>query len=210
MKNTLNKIESNQNTNSNTNPNSNPNNPTASSSDNFSNKSPTTTNSSTKPQNTNISPIPTPIDYFNAKLDTCNKQTCIPLYGFCSSSTNCTCLHGYANAPNVNNKNSNKKACDYNQKKQVTAFLLEFFLNSGYGHFYIGKWWLGLVKLIIVFIIPTTLCFLMCCLDFFKNTLFYVLSIGFIVLSSVWWLVDIILFGLNNYKDSNGVPLETW
>jgi hypothetical protein len=26
----------------------------------------------------------------------------------------------------------------------------------------------------------------------------------------IWWLVDAILFGLNKYRDFNGVPLKHW
>ena len=25
-----------------------------------------------------------------------------------------------------------------------------------------------------------------------------------------WWLADVIMFGINAYKDSNGVPLAHW
>ncbi len=144
------------------------------------------------------------IEYFNAKVDGCNNRNCFPTQGACTSTTTCHCMRGMANVPKIS-----KQACSYYQKKQITAFLLEFFLASGIGHFYRGVWWLGLIKILVGLVIPILLCSLMCCVDCLKAGC-VIMSIIFPLLIGIWWLVDIILFGINFYHDGNGVPLESW
>ncbi len=144
------------------------------------------------------------IDYFNAKVVGCNKENCFPTQGACVSTTNCRCMRGYANVPKVS-----PRACSYVQKKQLTAFLLEFFLASGIGHFYRGLWWFGLIKLLISLVLPILFCSLACCIDCIKTGSF-IMNIIFPIVIGIWWLVDIILFGINFYHDGNGIPLEKW
>jgi hypothetical protein len=32
----------------------------------------------------------------------------------------------------------------------------------------------------------------------------------FCCIFSAWWLADVIIFGMNKYNDSNGIPLRSW
>jgi len=153
-----------------------------------------TTNSSTKT---------IAYDFYSGKVNNCNVQNCFPDNGVCIETNLCKCMKGYANYPE-----DTPKKCSYIQKKQLVAFLLEFFLPFGVGHFYGGIWWLGLIKLLLLVVSPIVLCITYCCA---KNiVLWYILSIAIPLLDFVWWLVDAILFGINYYKDSNGVPLQAW
>ena len=143
-------------------------------------------------------------DFFNAKLPICNSKTCLNKFGQCTSSTNCKCFKGWANTK------ISQTSCDYLQKNQLTPFLLELFLNMGIGHFYIESWWLGALKMIILLIVPAILCILLFALKFFKTHLWWWTAIVFLTTSFVWWFIDLILFGTNNYNDGNGVPLLSW
>ena len=142
---------------------------------------------------------------FNIEYDICNNNNCSPLYGRCTSLTNCRCIPGNANAPKIS-----KETCSYIQKQQLVAFLLELFLNSGIGHFYTGLWWLGLIKLLIVGITPIVFCFLLCCVAAFNKSEYWYISLAFGLLSGIWWLVDLILYGIGWYYDGNDIPLKPW
>jgi len=166
-----------------------------------------TTTQPTTTQPTTTQPTTTQnVDYFNARVTNCNNRNCFPLNGVCTSTTNCKCLKGKANYPVIGTET---ESCTYEQKKQLTAFLLEFFLSAGIGHFYRGLWWLGLIKLFVLIILPILFCSLMCCIDSFKAAC-CLMSILFPIMIGIWWLIDIILFGINYYPDGNGVPLEAW
>ena len=118
------------------------------------NNPPTSTNqnSGTSGQTTTTKPEP---NYFQASVIGCNVNNCSPLNGVCVSPTICKCQKGKAN---FNPTGLNPTSCSYDQKKQLTGFLLEFFLDMGAGHFYRGLWWLGLIKLCVVLIFPILFC----------------------------------------------------
>jgi len=146
----------------------------------------------------------------SAKVTDCDDKNCPPDIGTCSGTSKCNCENKYANAPKLS-----KKTCSYKRKSQKTAFLLEFFIPFGAGHFYVGKWWLGLIKMICtLFAMITIYSFLICCLSCVQNQKSYAAYMFFYyfvpILASVWWLVDIILFGIDYFLDNNGVPLYTW
>ncbi len=159
-----------------------------------------------------------PVDFFNAAVTNCSPRNCLPIYAICIGASKCHCTQGNANVPG---KNPINYVCSYQQKKQVVAFLLEFFFGFGAGHFYVGRWWLGLIKLLIVVIIPIILCCALCCyihkeeghqsensLPSFLVTILIPILLGIILF--IWTMVDAILFGINYYKDINGVPLKRW
>ena len=76
----------------------------------------------------------------NAEL--CNEQNCPPERGTCSGENFCFCFDGYFSTYKAST------LCDYEQKDRVLYFLLEFVLSFGIGHFYVGKYIYGSIKLI--------------------------------------------------------------
>jgi hypothetical protein len=138
------------------------------------------------------------------------------------------CAEGYANSQV--GQDSNGKYCQYTQKKQISAFLLEFFLSSGVGHLYCGRLVSGILKL-----------FFTCIFLVFYGVLKYKMGkekkqsifsndegsenenseedtercVGFFFCIMccglfAWQITDIVLFGTNKYYDGNGVPLQSW
>jgi len=147
----------------------------------------------------------------------CNSENCALPYATCLDANTCKCLEGFANfTPDEVAPSS--FFCFYTQKKQVVAFLLEFFVGAGVGHLYSGRILFGIFKMSI-FIGPLIIgCFMCLGITIFEKmenaTCFgmtmIILAIATICTGLVWQLTDIIIFGVNNYLDGNGVPLLHW
>ena len=75
----------------------------------------------------------------------------------------CECNMGYTSYDITVLKSDNNILCCYQQKGQLTAFLLELFIGFGVGHFYIGNFSLGIIKLFV----QIFLCFLFWCVTYF-------------------------------------------
>jgi len=124
--------------------------------------------------------------------------------------------------PTISNSNSNVNNIIVNnnyhpRSYQVTAFCLSFFLPFGVAHFYIGRWWLGLLQLCFMLITPIIIAILAycakCCTGEGGKCCGINPSGVFIcwgVFAGIWWLVDVILFGKNVYVDYWGYPLQAW
>ena len=103
-------------------------------------------------------------------------------------------------------------------KSQKTAFLLQFFLNFGFAHFYIGKNTLGTIKLCFNCIFSCYFTISMCCSSSernYKETTIYskasqILYIFSLLSFCVWWFVDVIYFGFNLINDEKDVSLSPW
>ena len=146
----------------------------------------------------------------------CDNKNCQAPYGVCADASTCKCLNGYANFV-AEGQAFPGSYCNYEQKKQLVAFLLEMFVGMGVGHFYSGRVLFGVFKLLIL-LGPLVLGVLMCCSSIVKSSdtstcMGLVVMIGScacICTAVVWQLVDLIMFGINSYKDGNGVPLAHW
>ena len=110
--------------------------------------------------------------------------------------------------------------CNYEQKSQLTGFLLSFFLGyTGAGRFYIGQVLEPVLKLLMP-IMFCCLCIPLCIPSCAKQkdgsdpdrdeTKMSCCNCLFTVAVFIWWLHDVILFGLNNFNDSEGVELYSW
>jgi TM2 domain-containing membrane protein YozV len=147
--------------------------------------------------------------YFTIQNIVCYSNTCKYPYAVCLTSTVCKCIQGYANF--IKDGAGNGLYCQYSQKKQSVAFILELFFPLGVGHFYSGRVLLGIIKLILL-IAP---CFL-CCSSFFCNPekdekgIFGFLIMGISVLYVLWQFIDLIILLCNGYNDGNGVPMKGW
>ena len=62
--------------------------------------------------------------------------------------TQCECLDGYRTVYDPKLLQTQQIFCNYAQKHHMIALVLEIFLPS-IGHFYVGKYWFGLIKLLL-------------------------------------------------------------
>ncbi len=123
----------------------------------------------------------------------------------------CTCYKGYTNV-------TNGKMCGYEQKRQLTAFLLEIFPGFGAGYFYIGEKKLGIIKCIIFIFAMFSVCLFPIIAKFtitifdndscatFISIFFYIL----VIVVVFWYIYDLVGFGKNNIYDSLNYPLCSW
>jgi len=104
--------------------------------------------------------------------------------------------------------------CNYRKKNQLVYFLLELLLNIGAGHFYVGNYLMGGLKIGLIFMPCVVLCLLLCLGVVTTNKHELLAGCGMCLVCllacgiSVWWLVDVILIGIRKYTDGNGVPLN--
>jgi TM2 domain-containing membrane protein YozV len=144
--------------------------------------------------------------FFYVRNIKCAMSNCPPP-SFCMDDKTCKCGEGHANMllPDM----QLQFYCQYRQKQQIVAFLLETFLSLGIGHFYSGRVNFGIIKLLVALSPIILMCCSVCCKGSEAN--------GCLVLSStltcayfIWQIIDIINFATNSYKDGYGVPLEHW
>ena len=132
---------------------------------------------------------------------TCNKTTC-PGKSICSDKNTCECAHGYANIADSG------VFCTYEQKKQLYAFFLEVSFLGGMGHLYAGRVAHGIIKLILIILLPIILFYSAYWSKW--NPIVMIVSTTICCGITIWHLVDVILIGMNKYMDGNGVPLVRW
>ena len=138
----------------------------------------------------------------------CNKYTCPKSRGVCNEENECVCVKGY---DTIDDLSRGDFYCNYKKRSKLIAFLLEFVLGFGSGHFYMGHTILGTIKMIY-----TSLTCLMFCqyysirkiteLKRFAIPLEQILLIGW----AIWQILDGLLIGFNFYKDGNGIELRPW
>ena len=122
----------------------------------------------------------------------------------------CNCKNGYTTYPI-----DNEIGCNYEQKKQLKAFLLEFFLCFGSGNFYIHNYKLAVPKLV-VFIFFYCLFIVLRIITKAKEenklaNLIICICAGIVLVGMLTWqIIDLVKFGKNQYKDGNGVELKPW
>ena len=152
------------------------------------------------------------------KVINCGTLTC-NVNSICNTQfNNCTCPYGYSTNNSTNNSNPIQYCC-YKQKSQLTAFLLEFFLSFGIGHFYSGNYAIGSVKMFLMLF--TCLCcislvFILGCKksigngQYTEKILWFASCIICFCLYFIWQIIDIVLYSLNILKDENNVELANW
>ena len=131
----------------------------------------------------------------------------------------CSCEDGYITFPK-----NNTVYCNLKQKKQTIAFVLEFCVGFGAGHFYRKDYTMGALKLVafvigIVFIcvFPVTAkCISDCdcdCCAVLISIIYYLYICGL----AFWYIWDLVYFGKNKYKDlsykdelGKSIPFKHW
>eukprot|EP01084_Bolivina_argentea_P273217 465342_1 len=127
----------------------------------------------------------------------------------------CRCDIGYT----THNAQYNTE-CNYKQKYQIKAFLLQLFLGpTGASRFYIGDDGLGALKLCFLLMIFVSVYCICCCGIQLARTegdkpwiviCPMLILIGCAAVTIIWDFVDTILFLINDVPDSNGVALAPW
>ncbi len=160
--------------------------------------------------------------YFKTNI-ACSNTNCMIPNGVCVDNSTCKCLDGWAVFQDANSPQTMyPQACNYQQKRQLVAFLLEFFFPCGIGHFYAGRVLMGVMKLILLALPILALCLGFCGIIASPHgegksdasgacvLIMAIFIYGSYCALGIWGFVDIILFGINSYKDGNGVPLLHW
>lgn len=155
-------------------------------------------------------------------LGDCELEPC-GTSGFCASPTNATCVEvndtfecQCAKGFTTSEEDSLYQCC-YKQKSSFTAFLLEVFIGFGAGHFYVGNYVMGGIKMgiyLVLFISTIIICtnrlrfkreevensFL---LRIFRTVCFLLCGCTYVG----WQMIDSVLFSLGGYTDSNNMEL---
>jgi hypothetical protein len=149
-----------------------------------------------------------------AILDDCNSLNCEFNHGRCISNNVCRCKKAFAEVPA---NNDDGMACQYIRKKQMVAFLLEFFVPFGSSHFYLGNKELGMIKVGILFFVP--LMFVFICCDCFRQNdrpviskafMYDKLGVIYLIGLLMWMFFDVLNIALDRYTDVNEVKMEPW
>ena len=139
----------------------------------------------------------------------CGLKFCMTDNGDCLSefTSYCECIDEYTTYPETKNLN-----CTYKRKKQIIAFCLELFLFFGAGHFYIGNYFFGFLKLIL-FTLVLVLIFSLRIYNEDKeeynraSLMINLFACIFFFLLLCWEIFDCLMFMLNKYIDNNEVSL---
>ena len=140
----------------------------------------------------------------------CGNLKCAKNQGTCQEINNdylCICDEHYATYPF-----NNDIVCNYERKKQLNAFLLEFFVTYGAGHFYTENYKYAIPKLL-VFVFLYCLFIVLRIISKAKeenktaNLLICIFAAVCFVGMITWQLIDVFKYGYNKYKDGNGIEL---
>ncbi len=154
----------------------------------------------------------------------CNFLSCASEFGRCHSGSVCECNPGFMHVPHL--QSIKFRYCEYEQKQQGTAFILEFFFFFGIGHFYVNHIVIGILKFLIacasIYLInyfkkdvdPTELIFYRKPDNSLETRLslknsYYLKHVAYFFIGTFigFHVYDLILFAQNKYTDGYGVPL---
>lgn len=143
---------------------------------------------------------------------TCSETTCPPGKGLCNINNQCVCKSGYITVDDP----KDPRFCNYTQRKLIYALLLESFGFIGFGHLYVGRTMVGLIKLFSFYII---ICYgTQFVISFMKQdtdteTAYYIkviISLTCLLVPVIWHLVDLYNFANNKYLDGNNHQMKDW
>ena len=161
-------------------------------------------------------------------------QNCPFNQGICQADF-CSCSEGYYTLFDQSTPVDKQIFCNYEQTSHYIPLILEMFLPS-IGHFVVGKYWIGLIKLFLLlgFVIPHYILyeklefpdlfkylitkirlsyFLGIPIDFGvksekNNVILEIMDKVCGVLISLMYFADLFLYTLKVYTDGNGVPFK--
>ena len=153
--------------------------------------------------------------YGECEVSICGSVFCATTADTKCENSNCICGSGYMSTL----KDSRLIRCCYEQKNSLTAFLLEFFIGFGAGHFYYGSTTYGIIKLCFYLLFLSIVLFLLIKAFIDKrnknkkeNThvfrIFRIVSFVLIGFTYICWqMIDSVMIVLGGYTDSNGFEL---
>lgn len=153
------------------------------------------------------------------QVTTCGSEAC-NTYGSVCVDNKCSCNLGWDSSP------TSLKKCCYKQYTQINAFLYEFFLGFGAGHFYCKRDLNGGFKVAFLLSFYGVI-FILGCIKSYHNfkeeeeqqphvdtrkiEFASQLLLGFFFLLWIaWQIADGVMFGSNYHKDGNNMTLEPW
>jgi hypothetical protein len=148
----------------------------------------------------------------------CGTEICHPEGGYCNNEYKCICNPGYTTfSPIILPNAEHKVNCNYKQKSDLKAGLLEMIFGCGLGHFYAGRKINGSIKLFCVLILCTCCCVTLVMMKKISQesqaeyhtftSLLFLLSIVYTICLILWQFIDGILFFFGVYNDGNGIEL---
>lgn len=159
----------------------------------------------------------------------CTRKNCKIPYGECISNKICQCLEGYASidenpssiSDKDNNFNGNKIYCNYRQKNQLIAFLLEFIFLFGLGNFYLNRCNQAIIKMILFIFLLIMIClirkyeirsrfFLEENISNKRNLVINLLMVFSSCAFLFYHIFDIYMLATNSYFDGYGVEILSW
>ena len=137
---------------------------------------------------------------------TCNYKNCPYLQGICSNNE-CICAGHYVT---VDKNTTDIVYCNHKTKSKFTAFVFEFFLPFGMGHFYADNFGKGIIKMALFIGIVVGCCCELCCIRSVINKGIVWGTFVLLTIFLVWLTFQVIdlggyLFGY--YYDGFGIPL---
>ena len=146
------------------------------------------------------------VDNEGSQLIICNKYTCPKGRGKCNELNECICEKDY---DTIDDLTKGDFYCNYRKKSKVMAFLLEFVIGFGCGHFYMGHNILGTVKMIFTGLF----CLVFCqypSISKITELKRYARHVELFLIATwaLWQIIDGILIAFGVYKDGNGYPLK--
>ena len=140
----------------------------------------------------------------------CDDSSCFSEGGECNNNGTCICDKMW-----ITSRNSTVD-CNYKQKEWLTALLLQIFLGGvGAGNFYTGNIQYAVPQLllgIVGFVLGcVSICVFCCCARGSAGTIGGIITIVIIILASLitscWWLADVIRYAMDVIPDGNGEKL---
>jgi hypothetical protein len=147
------------------------------------------------------------------EYETCGSIKCAKNYGTCelvNTEYVCNCDSKYTTYPE-----ESEIKCNYERKRQLKAFLLEFFLTYGAGHFYTHNYKYAIPKLC-VFVFLYCLFIGLRIISKAKEenktaNLIICISAAICFVGMIsWQIYDVVKYAQNKYKDGNGIELRGW
>jgi hypothetical protein len=142
----------------------------------------------------------------NITSQICSYENCPFSQGLCYENK-CLCAYGFKTLAS----NSEPQIfCNYHQKSKMTAFLLEFFFPFGVGHYYAGRIYFAIAKLVFFIILFCNFCGELICMNLRLYKLFMCSTMFAIAFSCIWLIfqsIDLLCYLTGLYNDGYGISL---
>ncbi len=142
----------------------------------------------------------------------CYDVPCPENRGICNLLNRCICFKEFYSM--LDYDTYGRFQCNYERKSQMIAFFLEFIISFGLGHYYLGNILIGMIKTIFCSISVTAFLIMpyLTIKKRHKKLRMFTPYVQLLITLSfcIWQIIDSILFGINFYKDGNGVLPKSW